>query len=179
MSYNFLTSIEEVWKGKKVNIASILEKVAFYFPDHIAVIDKDKSIRFNQFNRDASRVASALHGRGIRPGDHVALCAPNSYAWLAFYFGVLRAGAVAVTFSHLLMKNELTKILLDCNPKVLFTADQKLADLSEIQKQVQPGLIISENGDISYDRLAATDIGRTRPLSCTRGGPPAFPKVPC
>ena len=138
-----------------MNIASILEKVAFYFPDHIAVIDNDKSIRFNQFNRDASRVASALHGRGIRPGDHVALCAPNSYAWLAFYFGVMRAGAVAVTFSHLLMKNELTKILLDCKPKALLTADQKLADLIEIQKQVQPGLIISENGDISFDRLAA------------------------
>ena len=138
-----------------MNIASILEKAAFYFPDHIAVIDSDKSIRFNQFNRDASRVASALHGRGIRPGDHVALCAPNSYAWLTFYFGVLRAGAVAVTFSHLLTKNELTKILLDCKPKVLFTADQKLADLIEIQKQVEPGLIISENGDISFDRLAA------------------------
>ena len=141
-----------------MNIASILEKAAFYFPDYLAVIDKEKSIRFNQFNRDASRVASALHRRGIRPGDHVALCAPNSYAWLAFYFGVLRAGAVAVTFSHLLTKNELVKILLDCKPKALLTTDQKLADLSEIQKQAQPGLIIAENGDISFGRLAAEGI---------------------
>jgi long-chain acyl-CoA synthetase len=150
-----LTFIEEVWKGKKLNIASILEKAAFYFPEHIAVIEEDKPIRFNKFNRDANRIASALHDRGIRAGDHVALCAPNSYAWLAFYFGVLRAGAVAVTFSHLLTKNELTKILLDCKPNALLTADQKLAELSEIQKQAQPGLIISENGDISFDRLAA------------------------
>jgi long-chain acyl-CoA synthetase len=138
-----------------MNIASILEKAAFYFPHYIAVIDNDKPIHFNQFNRDASRVASALHGRGIRPGDHVALCAPNSYAWLAFYFGVLRVGAVAVTFSHLLTKNELAKILLDCKPKAMLTADQKLADLSEIQKQARPGLIVCENGDISFDRLAA------------------------
>ena len=138
-----------------MNIASILEKASFYFPDHLAVIDNEKSIRFNQFNHDASRVASALHARGIRPGDHVALCAPNSYAWLAFYFGTLRAGAVAVTFSHLLRKNELAKILLDCKPKVLLTTDQKLADLSEIQKQAAPRLIISENGDISFDLLSA------------------------
>jgi long-chain acyl-CoA synthetase len=138
-----------------LNIASILEKAALYFPDYFAVIDNDKSIRFNQFNRDASRVASALHSRGIRPGDHVALCAPNSYAWLVFYFGALRAGAVAVTFSHLLTKHELAKILLDCKPKALFTADRKLTDLSEIQKQAQTGLIISENGDISFERLAA------------------------
>ena len=58
MSYHFLTSIKEFWKGKKVNLASILEKAAFYFADHIAVIEKDKPMRFNQFNRDASRVAA-------------------------------------------------------------------------------------------------------------------------
>jgi long-chain acyl-CoA synthetase len=54
-----------------------------------------------------------------------------------------------------LTKNELSKILLDCKPKALFIADQKLTDLSEIQKQAQTGLIISENGDISFERLAA------------------------
>jgi len=138
-----------------LNIASILEKAAFFFPDHVAVVQKDKPIRFNRFNDDASRIASALHASGIRPGDHVALCAPNSYAWLAFYFGVLRAGAVAVTFSYLLAKNELTKILQDCRPRALLIADQKLADLSEIQKQNRPGLIICENGDVSFDGLAA------------------------
>ncbi|MBW2517528.1 MAG: AMP-binding protein, partial [Deltaproteobacteria bacterium] len=138
-----------------MNIASILEKAAFFFPDHIAVIANDKPIGFDQFNRDAGRVASALHAKGIRPGDHVALCAPNSYAWLAFYFGVLRAGAVAVTFSHLFTKNELAKIVLDCKPKALLTTDEKLADLSEIQKQARPGLIISDNGDTTFERLTA------------------------
>ena len=138
-----------------MNIASILERAAFYFPDQLAIIDNDSAIRFDQFNHDAGRIASALYGRGIRPGDHVALCAPNSYAWLAFYFGVLRAGAVAVTFSHLLTKGELCKILPDCRPRALLTTDQKLADLGEVQKQARPGLIITENGDISFDRLAA------------------------
>lgn len=90
-----------------MNIASILEKAACYFPEQIAVIENDKSVRFNQFNRVASRVASALNGRGIRPGDHVALCAANSYAWLVFYFGVMRAGAMAVTFK--LLKREIKK----------------------------------------------------------------------
>ena len=138
-----------------MNIASVLEKTAFYFPENVAVIENERSIRFNQFQQDASRVASALQGRGIRPGDHVALCAPNSYAWLAFYFGVLRAGAVAVTFSHLLTKNELAKVLQNCNPKGLLTTDRKLADLSEIRKPDRPGLIICENGDVSFEGLAA------------------------
>ena len=138
-----------------MNVASNLEKAALYFPERTGVIEADKTVSFALFNQDAKRIASALSRRGIRPGDHVALCAANSYAWLVFYFGVLSAGAVAVTFSHLLTKNELAKILLDCKPKALLTSDQKLADLSEIQKQAHPALVICENGDISFDRLAA------------------------
>jgi len=38
------------------------------------------------------------------------VCA-NSYEWLAFYFGVLKAGAVAVTFSHMLTAAELPQII--------------------------------------------------------------------
>ena len=45
-------------------------------------------------------------GTGIQPGEHVGLCAPNSGDWLAFYFGVIKAGTVAVTFSNLLKKDE-------------------------------------------------------------------------
>ncbi|MBW1702836.1 MAG: AMP-binding protein, partial [Deltaproteobacteria bacterium] len=60
--------------------------------------------------------SSSLAGMGIQPGDHVALCAPNSYQWLTFYFGVLKAGAVAVTLSNTLKKDELTRIMDDARP---------------------------------------------------------------
>ena len=138
-----------------MNIAFNLEKAAAYFPEHIAVIEKDRTVGFKQFDRDSSRVASALHDKGIRPGNHVALCAPNSYEWLAFYFGVLKCGAVPVTFSHLLKKHELDKILQDCIPKVLFTSDEKLDDLAGISQDRCPELVICKNGDISFSQLAA------------------------
>ena len=66
-----------------MNIANSLENSAFYFPESIAVIEEDRTVSFAEFNRDAARIASALIGAGVRPGDHVALCAPNSYEWLA------------------------------------------------------------------------------------------------
>ena len=138
-----------------MNIASNLKNSAFYFPDHCAVIEDDKIITFAQFNQDANRVASALAIRGVQPGDHVALCAPNSYDWLAFYFGALKTGAVAVTFSHLLMKNELAKILKDCLPKVLFTTDEKRADLTGVPLEPYPEVVICEDGDISFSDLLA------------------------
>ena len=109
-----------------MNVATNLELAAFHFPDHIAVIEGDRSISFSEFNLDVNQIASALVSVGVQPGDHVALCAPNSYAWLVFYFGTLKAGAVAVTFSedgshryldtnqivHLLDNEELTVFII-------------------------------------------------------------------
>ncbi len=138
-----------------MNIASNLERTAFQFADRYAVIDGDKKIFYRQFNQEANRIASALQGRGVRPGDHVALCAPNSYEWLAFYFGVLKAGAVAVTFSYLLMKSELIKILTDCKPRVLFTVSDKLGDFSGLIKGINLELIVCEHGDLSFSDIAA------------------------
>jgi long-chain acyl-CoA synthetase len=137
-----------------MNIATNLDRTAFHFPDHIAVIERNRSVSFAEFERDANQVASALVGVGVQPGDHVALCAPNSYAWLVFYFGALKAGAVAVTFSHLLMKDELSRTLADCEPKVLFTADEKLGDLGDYRKRPYPELVVCDQGDISFARLA-------------------------
>lgn len=76
-----------------MNIATNLDRAAFHFPDHCAVLEGDRSISYFEFRRDAGRMASALVEFGIQPGDHVALCAPNSYAWLVFYFGAIKASA--------------------------------------------------------------------------------------
>jgi long-chain acyl-CoA synthetase len=136
-----------------MNIATNLEESAFYFPKHIAVFEEDRPITFVEFNQEAVRIASALAASGVKPGDHVAFCAPNSYAWLAFYFGTLKAGAVAVTFSHLLKRAELDHIMTDCRPKVLFAADEKLDDLAGSKKRKTDMLVVCDKGDISYDRF--------------------------
>lgn len=137
-----------------MNIATNLDHAAFHFPDHYAVIEGDRSVSYSEFNRDANQMASALVNVGVQTGDHIALCAPNSYEWLVFYFGVLKAGAMAVTLSHLLMKDDLSKILTDCEPKILFFADEKLKDLEDFRNRAFPELVVCENGDISYGLLA-------------------------
>ena len=73
-----------------MNIANNLENAAFYFPDRCAVVDGDKQVTYRQFNLESSKIAAEHFAVGVQPGDHVALCAPNSYEWLVFYFGALK-----------------------------------------------------------------------------------------
>src|SRR4030042_735675 len=114
-----------------MNLAINLERSAFYFPDRTAVIEEGREVSFQEFDQESNRIATALIRSGVTPGDHVVLCAPNSYPWLAFYFGVLKAGAVAVTLSSALSKTELSHALNDASPKILFTTDEKLDGLGD------------------------------------------------
>ena len=139
-----------------MNISDNLERSAYYFSDNIAVIDGDKEFTFAGFNQDACRCASALVQSGVQPGEHVALCAPNSYAWLAMYFGALKAGAVAVTFSHLLTGAEISQIISDCHPVVLYTTEEKLDAFKDCEhvSHVKPTII--DNGEFSWSQFLKT-----------------------
>lgn len=139
-----------------MNLAENLERSAFYFPNRAAILELGKEISYLEFDEESNRVAAALIGLGVQRGDHVALCAPNSYQWLAFYFGILKAGAVAVTLPGMLTKSELTLLLDDARPKVLFTVDDKLEGLGDRRDRPYLEKVISAGGDIPYYRLIKT-----------------------
>jgi long-chain acyl-CoA synthetase len=168
-----------------MNLAENLERSAFYFPNRPAIIEEERQISFLEFNQESNRVATALIGLGVQGGDHVALCAPNSYRWLAFYFGVLKAGAIAVTLPGTLTQGELTRLLDDARPKVLFTVDEKLGDLGDRRNRPYMEKVISPGGDISYDRLLergsysfkAVDLSRKNTAAILyTGGTTGIPK---
>jgi len=136
-----------------MNLANNLENSAFYFPDRPALIEENRRVSYLEFNQESNRIATALMQLGVQPEDYVALCAPNSSRWLAFYFGVLKAGAAAVTLPITFTKDELIRLLDDARPKVLFTVDEKLDDLGDRRDRPYLRKIVSPGGDIPYERL--------------------------
>lgn len=136
-----------------MNLATHLEKSAYYFPDRPVLVEEDRTISYLEFNKESNRVATALKKMSINMGDHVALWTPNSPLWLAFYFGVLKAGAVAVTLPSTMPQSEIIRLLDDAQPKVLFTVDEKLGDLGDQKNCPYIEKIISPGGDLSYERL--------------------------
>jgi long-chain acyl-CoA synthetase len=151
-----------------MNLAENLERTAFYFPDRPAILEAGREISYKEFNQESNRVATALIRLGIKPGDHIALCAPNSYPWLAFYFGVLKSGAVAVTLSNALTKTELSHSLNDAHPKILFTTDEKLDGLGDRKDRPYLEKVISAGGDIPYNRFLEMGLPSFRAVALDR-----------
>jgi long-chain acyl-CoA synthetase len=108
---------------------------------------------YAQFNEKANRVATALMNLGVKPGDHVALCAPNSGDWLIVYFGVLKAGAVAVALSSMLSKDELALLVNHSQPRLIYTEDERLDALARFKGSGGLENIISPHGDLDLQQL--------------------------
>lgn len=77
-----------------VGLDAVLAGAARRYRDRVALVDGDLSLTFGQLQDHALRVAHGLRQHGIRRGDAVALCQPNSAWFTVTYFGSLLAGAV-------------------------------------------------------------------------------------
>jgi long-chain acyl-CoA synthetase len=136
-----------------MNCATNLERSAFFFPKQPAASEGGIEITYARLNEKANRIATALFKIGIKPGDFVGLCAPNSSEWLAFYFGVIKAGAVAVTLSSLLTSYELNLLMNHSNPKIVFTFEERLGDFEKMKASGTVEKVICRNGDMSLGQL--------------------------
>ncbi|THB75943.1 MAG: AMP-binding protein [Desulfobacteraceae bacterium] len=133
-----------------MNISNNLKNAASHFPDHTALIDENRTLTYSELDTESSRIASALRHIDLLPGDHVALLYPNACDWIAFYFGVLKAGAVTVTLPYAMTPKELDPVLDDCRPKMILTNDAKLTDFN---RKKYTDCIISDNADMTYPDL--------------------------
>jgi long-chain acyl-CoA synthetase len=136
-----------------MNCAQHLEASAFFFPERPAIREAGSERTYAQLNDQANRIATGLIKLGLKPGDLVGLCAPNSGDWIAFYFGVLKVGAVAVTLSGVLTGDELRNLVNHSRPRFIFTAGEKLKDLERLRGSGGLEKVICPGGDLDLSHL--------------------------
>lgn len=70
-----------------------------------------------------TRTAHGLRGRGLAPGDRVALSGPNGPDWISAYFGIVAAGAVAVPLDPQGTPDDFGTALAHTEPKLMMTTE--------------------------------------------------------
>ena len=123
-----------------VTLGEMTARAAAAYGDKPAVIFEDTPYSFEALDRRANRVANALVGAGIEPGDRVTLCTPNSFDWMAAYYGTAKTGAVLNPITAMLTAGEIGYITGDCGSKLL--------------------LVGAGKGDALFDALAGTAVER-------------------
>jgi len=103
-----------------------LARTASVYPLRTAVIHGARRFSYHEFYERCRRLAGALKGRGVGPGDTVAVMAPNVPAMLEAHYGVPMAGAVLNTLNYRLDGENVAFILEHGEAKVLIT-DRELS----------------------------------------------------
>src|ERR1700756_3382974 len=103
-------------------------------PDKIAIIDvadwdRPVELTYRDFDAECDAVARGLLRAGLRRGDRVGLLSLNRREMLAAFFGIMRAGLVAVPISFKLSHDTVDYIVGDAGLKAVFF-DRPRADLA-------------------------------------------------
>lgn len=100
-------------------ITDLLARNAAAHPDRVFVVTDEGEWSFGAVDAAARRFGAQLQGRGIAPGDHVALIAGNSAGFLVAWFGINLAGAVAVTVNTQLVGEGLAYVVAQSEAKLV------------------------------------------------------------
>jgi fatty-acyl-CoA synthase len=109
------------------------------FPKQIAVVCGDNRVTYTQFADRVARLAGALRGMGVKPGDRVAFLSLNCHRLLEAYYGAPEAGAVFLPLNVRLSPHELAFILRDAGAKALFLQKDFLPVVESFRESV-PGI---------------------------------------
>jgi fatty-acyl-CoA synthase len=105
-----------------------LRHAAHVMAERTAVVQGARRYSYADFAGRVDRLASALRGLGLQPGDRVAVLSPNAPAILEAHYGVPAAGGILVTINTRLSTAEIEYILGDCTPRALIV-DAELREL--------------------------------------------------
>ncbi|MBP2187726.1 FadD3 family acyl-CoA ligase [Nocardia goodfellowii] len=99
-----------------------LHDAARTYGDALALADGPVRLTWNQLLDAVQEVARALIARGVRPGDRVAMWAPNTQHWVIAALGAHYVGAALVPLNTRYVAEEAADVLARVHAKALFIA---------------------------------------------------------
>jgi len=127
---------------ERATVAELLDVPVAENPDKAAIIFEGSTTTYRQLDGAANRVANALIGMGLEPGDRVAVQLENRPEFVEIFFGIMRAGGVMVPTSVMYKAEEMRHILTDSGSRFLFVSNAVAAiapQLDSVDQVVELG----------------------------------------
>lgn len=117
-----------------MNLASVIDKklANSLFLIHVKEDGSSSKHTYRDLDEHSSWFARGLVNRGVVRNDYVAIMADNSFNYIVAYYGILKAGAVAVLVNNKMTDDEVRYVLTDSNSKMLFTDSNRKFDIDTI-----------------------------------------------
>jgi long-chain acyl-CoA synthetase len=104
----------------------LLEDAAARWPGRVFLEFEGRAFTYAEMAAMADAVAKGLKARGLAPGMRVALCLPNCPYYVAYFYGILKAGGVVVNLNPLYTADELLGLVRDSGAAAVVGVDVPL-----------------------------------------------------
>ena len=104
--------------------------------EHPALIFGDRRISYADLDRRVDAATAALHGRGVRAGDRVALLLGNVPAFVEAMYGAMRLGAAVAPLNVMFTPEELGFILADAETRVVVVEPAHLPTVLAVRDRI-------------------------------------------
>jgi benzoate-CoA ligase family protein len=119
------------------NAVDVLERNLVGRGDKVALYSAERTMTFTDVSGEVDRVAAALPAKlGIRIGDFVAIFCLDQPEWVTAFFGIVKAGAVAVSLNTMATARDCDYMLRDCRARVLFVHESLLPVIEGIRDEL-------------------------------------------
>lgn len=141
-----------------MNIGKIPAKTARLTPQREALIDipNDRRMTFGELDQRVRRLANGLLEQdGVRKGDRVAVLSKNCIEYMELYFACARIGLVVQPLNWRLGNDELGRIILDGEPRVLACSREYRSTVEALQDRIKVPSILTfgPDSDGSYEAV--------------------------
>lgn len=148
--------------ARRNTIGDALTRVADRTPGNTAIVQGDRRFTYQQFEHDAEAVARGIIALDNSPaqGEPIAILMTNSYENLVTYFGIVKAGRVALPINFGLSADNIAWIIQDAQAKAA-VCDEALLGLLEsvVGEGAQLDTVIVN--DIADAKAPSGDPGNT------------------
>lgn len=161
MSADERKTVVETWNatdrhyGYEGGLVAMMERAAAATPDHPALIFKEATLSYAEFNARVNRLARLLREKGVGPDRFVALFMDRSLEMVIGLWATIKAGGAYVPLNTEDPSGRLTEIIEDCKPVAVLT-QAHLAD--KIETDVAEVIVLPEGGDTAQ-AFAADNLG--------------------
>jgi long-chain acyl-CoA synthetase len=122
-----------------------LSETARQYGGRPALLFKGATVTYARLERLSDSFAAALVELGVRPGDRVALCLPNSPQFLVTEIGAWKAGAVVCPFNPTYTDREMEDAMNATGAETLVVLNRFYDRLKEIQPRTSVKRLIATN----------------------------------
>ena len=101
-------------------ISALVRQHARERPGATALLDDERRLDFGALDPAMDGIAAALRAEGVRAGEIIAICAPNSIEYALLFLGAMRAGAVPALIPPTATAQAIEAMVADCGARLVF-----------------------------------------------------------